>query len=150
MGVDVLVFQLSPVNSMINKYDKYLDSKFSEDYWSDEGISYAVALLNVFTKIDWDLLSKEITGKSTPWLVRCAQTLGDMASADALLVLMRLLKIENPEVRLTALDSINAIASTGFNIKSNSLKLREAINDLKPTAGKITELVIASLEKKLT
>lgn len=59
-------------------FDKYLTSDFSDDYWSDEGIGFAVEKLSAFTREDWSRLKNESNNRSVEWVIRCAETLGDV------------------------------------------------------------------------
>ncbi|QJQ02439.1 hypothetical protein [Herbaspirillum rubrisubalbicans] len=88
---------------MYRLYDEYISRDFSLDYWSDEGISQAALILIKFSDSEWDILAKPCLEKPEKWGVRCAETLGDIESVKALMVLLQLLKSENFDVRVAVL-----------------------------------------------
>ncbi len=93
---------------MFEKYAAYLDDDFSVDYWSDLGIDHASTFLEKFTDSDWISLASSIQLKPTTWLVRCAETLGDINGNKSFNVLIKLIEVESDEVKISALDSINS------------------------------------------
>jgi len=134
---------------MFESYDRYLCSGFSADFWSDEGISEAVVFVRGFSDTDWDALLKSISIKSSEWLVRCAETLGDVAEEKSFCALLFLIQIEDEQVRLAAIDSINSLASMGFDISGHSDLIKFALDRIGPECGIVAAQVIRSLEGKL-
>ncbi len=134
---------------MFNKYDKYLSLELSDNYWSDEGISEARFLLEKFTTSDWDLLIQTCIIKPIPWAIRCAETLGDDVQGRDFDVLLMLLDSGNNEVTIAVLDSINSLASLGFDISLYSKKLICSLNSVKENAGWFERVLLDSLDKKL-
>lgn len=136
---------------MYKIYEEYLDREFSLDYWSDEGISQAVLVLIKFADNDWKILVDSWKTKSDLWILRCAETLGDIADEKALLVLLSFLQLESNEIRVAALGSIRSLISGGVKASNHRdeilrvLKEARAVENSEP----IVDLVLNSLEVKL-
>ena len=113
---------------MFIKYDQYLSSDFAVDFWSDEGISQAVSFVSNFDDKDWISLYRSIGEKSSSWLVRCAETLGDSVNKNSFDALLLLIQIEDEEVQLAAIDSINSLVSMGFDISQYSASIKPILN----------------------
>jgi len=134
---------------MFEKYSAYLDGDFSVDYWSDEGISYATTFLEKFTDSDWDSLKRIIHYKPVPWMIRCAETLGDVGGIISFDVLLELIAVESDEVKISALDSINSRLSLGSALVENVGDVRSAIKAARSSAGTAASVMLTSLEKRL-
>lgn len=132
---------------MFEKYSAYLDGDFSVDYWSDEGIGYATTFLEKFTDSDWDSLKRIVQHKPVPWMIRCAETLGDVGGISSFDVLLELIAVENDEVKISALDSINSRISLGFVIGDSGGKIRSVVNAARGSAGIVVSMMLDSLEK---
>jgi hypothetical protein len=137
------------INNMFEKYAAYLDGDFSVDYWSDLGIDHASTFLEKFTDSDWISLASSIQLKPIMWLVRCAETLGDINGKESFNVLIKLIEVESDEVKISALDSINSHISYGLSIGEYSDKISFAIISARRSAGKVTSIMLDSLEKEL-
>lgn len=135
---------------MIEEYSMYLDRDFSVDYWSDEGIGYAITLLENFTDVDWIALKNIARHKPALWMIRCAETLGDVGEIRSLDVLLELTAVENDEVKISALDSINSGLFLGVNLDERTEMIHSAIKVAKHSAGTVASIMLASLEKRLT
>lgn len=137
---------------MFAKYENYLNEvKEFDNYWSDVGISEAVAMLENFSDDDWRTLDEKIQSKSKVWLVSCAETLGDdVGGGSSFELLFKLLSSEIDEVKIAALDSINSRISLGFVIGDSGGKIRSAVNTARGSAGVVVSMMLDSLEKKLT
>jgi hypothetical protein len=137
---------------MFAEYENYLNEvKEFDNYWSDVGISEAVAMLENFSDNDWRVLSEKIQSKSKVWLVSCAETLGDgVGGGSSFDLLLKLLSSEIDEVKIAALDSINSRISLGFVIGDSGGKIRSAVNTARGSAGVVVSMMLDSLEKKLT
>jgi hypothetical protein len=137
---------------MFAKYENYLNEvKEFDNYWSDVGISEAVAMLENFSDDDWRALDEKIQSKSKVWLVSCAETLGDdVGGGSSFDLLLKLLSSEIDEVKISALDSINSRISLGFVIGDSGGKIRSAVNAARGSAGVVVSMMLDSLEKKLT
>lgn len=137
---------------MFAKYENYLNEvREFDNYWSDVGISEAVAILENFTDHDWRILDEIIQSKSKVWLVSCAETLGDdVAGGSSFDLLLKLLSSEIDEVKIAALDSINSRISLGFVIRDSGGKIRSSVNAARGSAGVVVSMMLDSLEKKLT
>jgi hypothetical protein len=137
---------------MYSKYENYLNEvKEFDNYWSDVGISEAVAILENFSDHNWRILGERIQSKSKVWLVSCAETLGDnVGGGNSFDLLLKLLSSEIDEVKIAALDSINSRISLGFVIGDSVGKIRSAVNVARGSAGVVVTKMLDSLEKKLT
>lgn len=134
---------------MFEKYSAYLDGDFSVDYWSDEGISCATTFLEKFTDADWTSLKDIVQHKPVPWMIRCAETLGDVGGVSSFDVLLELMAVENDEVKISALDSMNSRLSLGFALGESAERIRTAIKAARRSAGIVASMVLDSLEKRL-
>ena len=134
---------------MFEKYSAYLDGDFSVDYWSDEGIGYATTFLEKFKDSDWESLKEIVQHKPVPWMIRCAETLGDVGGISSFDVLLELLAVENDEVKISALDSMNSRLSLGLALGDSAGRMRSAIKAARSSAGSVASMVLDSLEKKL-
>ncbi len=134
---------------MFEKYDKYLCSDFSVDFWSDEGISQAASFVSRFDDADWFFLYRSIGKKSSQWLVRCAETLGDIVEEKSFDALLLLIQFEDKEVQLASIDSINSLANMGFDISQHSKLIKHALNKLKYNSGIVANILIENLETKI-
>jgi hypothetical protein len=134
---------------VFEKYSAYLDGEFSIDYWSDEGIGYATTFLEKFTISDWNSLKSIVQHKPIPWLIRCAETLGDVGGINSFDVLLELIAVENDEVKISALDSINSRISLGFALGESAGEIRSAVEAARSSAGTVASMVLDSLEKRL-
>jgi hypothetical protein len=136
---------------MFAKYESYLNEvKEFDNYWSDVGISEAVAMLENFSDDDWRTLDEKIRSKPKLWLVSCAETLGDdVGGSSSFDLLLKLLSSEIDEVKIAALDSINSRMSLGFVIGDSSGKIRSVVNKARGSAGVVVSIMLDSLEKKL-
>jgi len=134
---------------MFEKYDQYLSLEFSDDYWSDEGISYAASMLNTFTEADWVTLKNSSRSKSAQWIARCAETLGDSHKRHSLDLLLSWSQSGNHEIVISALDSINALSLSGLDISLYSDQLRAVISEIKVGNSPPEKMLLSSLQKKL-
>lgn len=137
-------------NNMFEKYSEYLSGDFSADYWSDEGISCATTFLGKFEDSDWASLKSIVQYKPIPWMIRCAETLGDVEGANSFDVLLDLTTVENDEVKISALDSINSRLSLGFAVGESLERMRSALKAARSSAGPVASIVLDSLEKRLS
>lgn len=133
---------------MYEKYDRYLNGDFSDDYWSDVGISEAATVLSSFSDNDWDFLSQQLKVKETLWLQRCAETLSEVDSPHVVGVLMKLIDQSDNSVVIAAADSLNSLVSMGYKIQYAE-DLKSKLVAIKSVAGLTGKLVIESLEKRL-
>jgi hypothetical protein len=136
---------------MLNKYDALLKGvREFDNYWSDVGMSDAIALLEDFTDEEWTELEKLLTDRPSLWQVSCAETLGEITDTDrGFELLLSLMRIGDEDVVLASLDSINALASTGLNITENAAQLRSAIGNVRHSAGPAVSRMLNALEEKL-
>ncbi|SFU80294.1 hypothetical protein SAMN05216350_105231 [Polaromonas sp. YR568] len=137
---------------MFAKYEEYLDGvKEFDNYWSDIGVSEAVAMLESFSANDWKTFDEKIPKKSKLWLVSCAETLGDdVGGADSFNLLLKLLSSDSDEVKIAALDSVNSRLSLGYVVGESAERIRSVIDSARGSAGAVVSMMLDSLEKKLT
>ncbi len=135
---------------MFKKYDKYLSSEFSIDFWSDEGINQAVLLIAEFKNSDWSDLRKEIDNKPSYWLIRCAETLGDEVNEEAFNILLKLIQSKDEDVQLASVDSINSLASMDLDILKYRSLIIPILNNLYDDAGMVSKTMIENLMSKFT
>lgn len=135
---------------MFENYRDYLSLEFSPDYWADFGIDFSMQFLSEFSHSDWLKLKKECCSELTPagWKIRCAETLSDASTEESLDILMLLLKSENEELVLGALDSINSSLRSSHLDDSKVKELLCFIDGL-PASGVIQDAVVNSLKVKL-
>ena len=133
---------------MFAEYDRLLGCPFSEDYWSDEGVLLAVNALFDFEGKDWDELANAVPARPVEWLIRCADTLGDVRDDRASGLLIRFLRIENEDLQVASLDSINALSGMGVQFGEHRSELVTAMKHVK-TEGRVVALMMESLLKKL-
>jgi len=102
-----------------------------------------------FTDVDWTRLNSIVENRDSTWLVRCAETLGDINSKLAFEVLMKLTANEDIEVQISALDSINALLSTLCIDDGSMSDLRERVSQLE-TSSNVVKIMLSSLMKKIS
>jgi hypothetical protein len=132
---------------MYERYDKYLCLIFSDDYWSDIGISEAAAVLSNFCDADWAHLSRKLHSKDSAWQKKCAETLSESDAPQVVEVLVELLD-KGEDVSIAAADSLNSLSSMGREIRATA-SLRKKLTEVKFSAALTGRLVIEALEKKL-
>lgn len=136
---------------MLRKYDALLEGvREFDNYWSDVGMSDAIAALDEFSDEEWDALGKLVFERPLRWQISCAETLGEVSDAErGFALLLLLMQAGDGEVSLAALDSINAPASAGLDITRQATQLRNAIGNAKATAGPAVSRMLQALEEKL-
>jgi len=136
---------------MLRKYDALLKGvREFDNYWSDVGMSDAIAALEEFTDEEWDALGKLMFERPLRWQISCAETLGEVSDAErSFTLLLQLLQVGESEVSFAALDSINALASAGLDITGQATQLRNVIGKAKTTAGPAVSRMLNALEEKL-
>lgn len=90
------------------EFDEYLELHFLIDYWYDEGVGIAAAMLSRFDDLAWKELSGECSSKSVEWQVRCAEVLDLVVHPVAVDVLLTLLSSQNDDVVVAAADSLRS------------------------------------------
>ena len=130
---------------MFSGYNEYLLSDFSADYWSDEGISIAVSLLNTFSEADWQELTSVWRNMPTAWKVRCAETIDSYASAIVDSILVDMLQDGDPDVVVAAADSLRSMTKTTFELSAEDFQRISAIRD---SAGPVVRIVLGNFLQK--
>jgi len=133
---------------MFDKFKKYLELEFSEDFWSDEGMSHAVSLISQFTELDWLAFLESIANQSEIWMIRCSEALGDVGYAQSLEALLKLISLGSKSVVIAALDSINSLATRGFDISPYKHEIQNTLNKII-TSDHVTRAMISSLQIKI-
>lgn len=133
---------------MFIEFDNYLKSDFSEDYWSDEGIGFAEEKLHSFSSEDWIAIDENCTSRDSIWLARCANSLGEVHDSKSLNLLVKLLLIDDTEVTIATLDSINSLLSTGISDEETNLYVAQKLNEIE-SSSPIVNMMLGSLRGKL-
>lgn len=135
----------------LNRFDAQLQGvRQFDDYWYDVGMSDAIAFLAHFSDEDWAGLQIMVSERPSLWRAACAETLSETTDKERSFdLLMALLRVGSDEVLVAALDSINALASYGLDIKSKAAQLHCAIRKAKNNAGAAVSLMLTALEGKL-
>lgn len=133
---------------MFKDFDNYLLSSFSEDYWSDEGIGFAEVKLCEFSNEDWLIINNDWRDRDSFWLIRCANVLGDFNDSKSMNLLLSFLSVDNVEVQIAALDSINSLLSMGMISKDFDMDLISNIKKIK-SPSIVVNAVLNSLGNKL-
>lgn len=134
---------------MFIDFNNYLLSSFSDDYWSDEGISFAEAKLYKFSHEDWLTINEKWKDRDSLWLIRCANVLGDFNDSKSMELLINFLNVDDVEVQIATLDSINSLFSIGFNNKNFNVELIDKINKIE-SSSMVANMMLDSLNNKLT
>lgn len=133
---------------MFIDFDNYLLSSFSEDYWSDEGISFAEVKLCEFSNEDWLTINEEWRDRDYFWLIRCANVLGDFNDSKSMELLINFLSVDNVEVQIAVLDSINSLLSMGMINKDFDMDLIGKVKKIE-SSSIVVNAMLNSLNNKL-
>jgi len=134
---------------MFEKFNNYLQLEFSEDFWSDEGITQAASMVSQFTESDWVTLFETIAQQSELWMIRCSEALGDKGDKSSLTALLKLITVGSQKVIVAALDSINSIASQGMDILLYKQEIQSSLDKVVKNADSVTRPMLSSLQSKL-
>lgn len=133
---------------MFIDFNNYLLSSFSDDYWSDEGISFAEAKLYKFSHEDWLTMNEKWKYRDSLWLIRCANVLGDINDSKSIELLINFLNVDDVEVRIATLDSINSLFSMYFMNKNFNVDLADKISKIG-SSSMVVNMMLDSLKNKL-
>lgn len=131
------------------RFDTLLRVQSGVDYWADEGISIAAGMISGFVAEDWRALAALIPQRDAAWLCRCAESLGDEVSEEAADLLQILLREDDPEVTVAALDALHSMAQLGLDLRGRREPIHAALDRLPQNPGAATKRVLASLRKYL-
>lgn len=134
---------------MFSQLDAKLSNDTSQGYWSELGINDCVDMLSTFDARDWIELADATPSRSTQWLVRCADALGQIPTKDSLDWLMKAATGHGNEVAEAALESINAIIGSDPLIHAHKPMLIAWIEGLRPAATRPYLIALAALEANL-
>lgn len=95
--------------TVFQELDVYLGQEFSVDYWSDEAILYASALVQKMTPTDWEALRASWRVRPKEWQYRCAEVLSQADPQQAIPVLLDMLQTPDGELAVTAADALRAL-----------------------------------------
>lgn len=147
--VEVVQIQVLLEVKVFSDFDKFLGSSFSIDYWSDEGISCASEMVSEFTEQDWEDLVSSLPEQNENWLVRCAESLGDVESNSSLDTLFNLLNFQSKDIQIAALDSMNALLSSGVSAGGNKDRIKIVIENINSESS-VVNMMLKSLGDKLS
>ena len=133
---------------MFIEFDNYLLSCFSDDYWSDEGINFAEIKLCRFSNEDWLVMNEKWRNRDSFWLIRCADVLGDFNDSKSMELLISFLDIDDVEVQIAALDSINSLLSMDVITKDINNDLIDKINKVQ-SSSTVIKIMLDSLKKRV-
>lgn len=105
---------------MFSEFDEYLKLEFLIDYWSDEGINIASAMLEKFMDEDWNKLKNEYQTRTNEWQIKCAEVLDMVNHPISLEILIGLLAAKNDDVVVAAADSLRS--KTNLKLPMNSIE----------------------------
>lgn len=105
---------------MFAEFDDYLHLELLVDYWYDEGLGIASALLSRFDEQDWTELKKVCASRAREWQVRCAEVLDLTDHPVSTEVLIGLLASSNDDVVVAAADSLRS--KRDFQLHVNSIE----------------------------
>lgn len=86
--------------------DQALGSNCADDYWSDEGVLHAEALVDQLRPEDWETLRTIWEARSTDWRHRFADVLSRAPYAEGADLLGTMLQSEDDDLVLTAAASL--------------------------------------------
>ena len=79
------------------------------DYWSDEAVLYAYALVQKMTPTDWETLRVSWRVRPQEWQYRCAEILSQADPQQAIPVLLDMIQTPDAELAVTAADALRAL-----------------------------------------
>jgi len=135
---------------MFQRLNTLLDNVAEVDnYWSDFGISDAVAAMEQFSDSDWQELEAALPEKPDLWRRACAEVLGQIFSDRALQTLVHLLRVSRSEdVVIATLESIQEMANEGWDVSGISGELLAAVDALRSHAGPVAGVALDGLKKR--
>jgi hypothetical protein len=92
----------------LEELTEYLDRAYGIDYWSDDAIDYARALVNQLGVEQWDALSAGWNAKDIEWQVRLAEAVFGCESPRRVDLLLAMLRSEVMDVAVAAAKSLEA------------------------------------------
>ena len=97
---------------MFERYQEYLETDFSDDYWSDECIGIAIEILGKFLPEDWISLSNSWRCQSRNWKIRCAETLDGGLTDPGFAILLSMARDSDEELVMIALESLGSFPAS--------------------------------------
>jgi hypothetical protein len=129
---------------MFSELDNYLTIPVGSDYWSDEGIDIASAMLIKFSDQDWTELSTHCALKPVEWQVRCAEILDSVPNPISVEILVKFLRSDCDEVVVAAADSLRSIGNV--EISADSLN---RVTHLAESGSALIQMVLADFLKRI-
>ena len=132
--------------TVFQELDTYLGQEFSVDYWSDEAILYAYALVQKMTPTDWEAFRASWRLRPKEWQYRCAEILSQADPQQAVPVLLDMLQTPDGELVVAAADALRAL-HVGERNTHVSRKVVERLQGLtKEYPGLVAQTVNALLQ----
>lgn len=132
--------------NMFERFDQYLNKAFSDNYWSDEGISICADMVESFEAQDWEALRHALHIRSHRWSMRCAEVLGEAPANLALPALLELAQSGNGDVLEAALDSLNTLSDSDQDLlRPHRSTLRPLIEATLQNAGPASKAMLRAL-----
>ena len=95
--------------TVFQELDAYLGQDFSANYWSDEAVLYAYALVQKMTPTDWEALRVSWRVRPQEWQYRCAEMLSQADPQQAIPMLLDMIQTPDGELAVAAADALRAL-----------------------------------------
>ncbi|MCH5343706.1 MAG: hypothetical protein J1E64_06665 [Acetatifactor sp.] len=138
---------------MFDEFDKYISEfameDFAVDYWYDEGVDIAEAMLHEFDDSDWELLLRSLPERTVEWQKRLAYCMHDESDLNQLIVLLRLADTDNNELFEITVDSLRGFTSEeSLNLIQDHPQIIFKIKQLLPKAGNAAKRVFEEITNR--
>lgn len=102
--------------SVFQDLDEYLDQEYAIDYWSDDAILHAFALVHEMKPTDWDALRSAWQARPREWQYRCAEVLSQADPRQAIPLLLDMLHTPDDDLTVTAADVLRTLHVGELNV----------------------------------
>lgn len=133
---------------MYEKFNEYISSEFSHDYWQDEGIDQTIDILYKFNERDWERLNSEIQAKDTPWKIKLANCLGDVDIPYSKNILLFFIGEDSEELLEASVDSLRNMDLSKMS-SSEKEKVLIKINSIIPDCDKVSKGILLDFKERL-
>jgi hypothetical protein len=126
--------------------DGYLSEPFSIDYWSDDAIGHAQALVAGLSADGWDALETAWRARPTQWQARAAQSLSHGPPLRAVPVLM--VDVQDDDVAEAAADALRDFGSpeSPLDVPAHVIERLDRLGEARP--GPVA-MVVADLRRRV-